>query len=72
MNVPALQVGSGSLELVRQAAVLAGSIILFLMLVAIAGVAYKHFQGDGIEWPDQEESDDDVSRGDEDDEWKYY
>jgi hypothetical protein len=72
MNVPALQIGSGSFELIRQVAVLAGSIILFLMLVAMAGVAYKHFQGDGIEWPDEEEPDDDVSRGDDEDEWEYY
>jgi hypothetical protein len=73
MHVPVLQIGSGALGSVRQVAVLAGSIILLLMLVAMIGVAYKHFQGDGIEWPDENEPDDNVSRGDnDDDEWKYY
>jgi hypothetical protein len=74
MHVPVLQVGSGVLGSVRQIAVLAGSIILFLMLVAMIGVAYKHFQGDGIEWPDETEADGNVSRSDndDDDEWKYY
>ncbi|PSQ18961.1 hypothetical protein BRD00_03470 [Halobacteriales archaeon QS_8_69_26] len=54
-------------------AALGGSIILLLMVVALGGFAYKALRGDGIRWPDEEElDDDDLGRGDEDDEWKYY
>lgn len=49
---------------------LAGSIVLVLALAAIAGVVYRHLTG-GIEWP-EDEPDDDVRRGDADDEWDYY
>lgn len=51
----------------------AGTLILVLILVALAGFAYKSLTGDGIKWPDDIEDDDDgVSRGDADDEWDYY
>lgn len=51
---------------------LAGTLVLVLMLVAIAGFAYKSMTG-GIEWPeDKEQEDDVVRRGDTDDDWKYY
>lgn len=50
---------------------LAGTLVLVLMLVAIAGFAYKSMTG-GIEWPEDKEPDDDVRRGDNDDDWKYY
>lgn len=51
----------------------AGTLILLLMLVALGGYAYKALSGDGIEWPeDIEEDDDSLRRGDTDDEWDYY
>lgn len=62
-------------ESARQLVVLASSLVLLLMLVAIAGIAYKSLWGDGIRWPgegDETAQDDGVSRGSEDEEWKYY
>lgn len=56
-------------------AALGGTIVLILMVVAMLGIAYKSFTGDGIEWPDDVENepgDDGVSRGDDEDEWDYY
>ena len=51
----------------------AGTLVLLMMLVALAGFAYKALAGDGIEWPeDIEEDDESLSRGDADDEWDYY
>lgn len=51
---------------------LAGTLVLLLMLVALAGIAYKAMTG-GIEWPEDKKQDDDaVHRGDSDDDWKYY
>lgn len=51
---------------------IAGTLVLVLILVAAGGIAYKALAGDGIEWPEDVEDDDEVSRGDPDDEWKYY
>lgn len=66
-------VGGGLLETVSQVAVLAGTLVLVLMVVALGSFAYKSLRGDGIEWPDEQEVEDDtVDPGDEDDEWKYY
>lgn len=49
-----------------------GTIVLVLMLVAMAGYLYKSMTG-GVEWPEDREPDDDaLQRGDEDDEWDYY
>ena len=71
-----LQVGGGLTESVAQAAVLAGTLVLVLMLVALVAFAYKSLQGDGIRWPsDVKESDTDeegARRGEPDDEWDYY
>lgn len=51
----------------------AGTFILLLIIVAIAGFAYKTFVGGGVEWPeDVEDEDDGVRQGDPDDEWDYY
>lgn len=71
------QFGSGLVESVGQIAVLAGTLVLFLLFIAFGGAAYKSIRGDGIRWPDDvEESntadDGEVKRGDGDDEWKYY
>ena len=50
----------------------AGALVLALMLVALAGVAYRAMTG-GIEWPeDREEDEEGLRRGDQDDEWDYY
>ena len=53
-------------------AVLAGTVVLVLMLVALAGVAYRGLRGDGIRWPGDERDDDEVRRASDDEEWKYY
>ncbi|WP_380676897.1 hypothetical protein [Salinigranum sp. GCM10025319] len=69
-----LQSGGGILGSAAGAAVVAGTLVLGLALVALGAAAYKHVLGDGIQWPDDvEEADDaDVSHGNSDDEWKYY
>jgi hypothetical protein len=67
---PSLASG-GLFEAAAGAAVAAGSLVLVLALVAGAAFAYKQLRGDGVEWPD-EASDDEVTQGDSDDEWKYY
>jgi hypothetical protein len=64
----------GLLGSLAQAAVVAASLLLVLMLVALGAYAYKHLRGDGIEWPEDKEStaESGVTKGDSDDEWKYY
>jgi hypothetical protein len=65
--------GGGLLETLAQAAVLAGTLLLLLMLVALGAYAYKQTRGDGVEWPDETpEDEDDVQSGSTDDEWDYY
>lgn len=56
---------------------IAGTLVLALLLVAFAGVLYRSLQGDGIQWPDDVDADDDsVTRrppsDDDDEDWKYY
>lgn len=74
MTAVILQAGSGLLETVGQAAVIAGTLVLVLILVGLGSFAYKNLRGDGVEWPDQQDTDDDdsVERSEDDDEWKYY
>lgn len=70
-----LQFGSGLTESVAQAAVLAGTLVLVLMLVALGTFAYKSVRGDGIRWPEdveEREGEEGARRGDPDDEWDYY
>lgn len=66
--------GNGLIGSVAQIAVLAGTLVLGLMVVALVAFAYKSLQGDGIEWPDEtgEGDDGEVARGGSDDEWDYY
>jgi len=66
--------GGGLLGSVAQAAAVAGTLVLALIVVGLVSVAYKHFQGDGIEWPDEdgEPGDGEVAKGGSDDEWDYY
>jgi len=71
-----LQAGSGLAESTAQVAMVAGSVVLLLMLVALSGFAYKSLRGDGIRWP--EDVDEDVHKedgarpGNDDEDWKYY
>lgn len=70
-----LPFGSGLVESIAQAAVLAGTLVLVLALVALGAFAYQHLRGDGIRWPDEVSEDDadgEVTRGAPDDEWDYY
>lgn len=63
---------TGLPESVPEVIGLAGTLVLLLMLAAIAGIAYRHLTG-GIEWPDPEEQGDDELRpGGDDEEWDYY
>lgn len=66
--------GSGLLGSIARVAVILGTLLLVMGVVALAAFAYRSLSGDGVEWPDEEpdESDDGVSRGDSDDEYKYY
>lgn len=77
MATAALQLSfeGGIMEAIAQVAVLAGTVVLLLMLVGFGVFAYKNIRGDGIEWPDDKETtpgDDEVRRGDQDEEWDYY
>lgn len=71
--LPVLAVGLR--DAVGGALALAGSIVLVLMLVALGVYAYKNLRGDGVEWPEDKPDpaeDDELRRGDNEDEWKYY
>jgi hypothetical protein len=74
MSLAVLQVGGGLLESVSQIAVVAGTLVLAGMVVALVVYAYKSLSGEGIEWPEdkKEEGEGGVSKGSEDDEWDYY
>lgn len=69
-----LPFGPGLTEAAGQAAVLAGTLVLMLMLVALVGFAYKSLRGDGIRWPSETDRDaeEGAQPGDPDDEWDYY
>ena len=67
--------GGGLLGSLAQAAVIAGTLLRVLAVVALGAFAYRQVLGDGVEWPGESESeseDDSVSRGDSGDEWEYY
>jgi len=66
--------GSGLLGSVARVAVIFGTLLLVMGVVALAAFAYRSLSGDGIEWPDDDpdEDGDGVSRGGSDDEYKYY
>jgi|GEM_PF-3012215 len=53
-------------------AVLAGAILIGGGLLSLGAFAYRSIAGDGIEYPDEEEDDDGLRKGDADDEWDYY
>jgi hypothetical protein len=64
--------GGGLLESAAQAAVIASTLVLVLMLVALGGFAYKQLRGDGVEWPEEDPGNDDTGRSGDGDEWDYY
>ena len=72
-SVRLLPLQSGLAELVPDLIGLAGTLVLALMVLALAGVAYRALTG-GIEWPEEEadEEEDRLQRGSRDDEWDYY
>jgi len=52
----------------------ASTLVLVLMLAAIAGFVYRMLTG-GVDWPEDEpepEEDDGLRKGGSDDEWDYY
>ena len=72
-----VQLSSGLLESVGQAAAVAGTVVLLLILVGLGTFAYKSLAGDGIRWPDEREEADSeenngVVQGSREDDWKYY
>jgi len=52
---------------------IAGTVILLLILVAMGAFVYKSLTG-GVDWPDEDEreDEDDLTTGQNDDEWDYY
>lgn len=57
---------------------IAGTIVLLLIVVALAAFVYRSMTG-GVDWPEDDErpgisspDDDELQEGDEDDEWDYY
>lgn len=67
-------VWSGPLGSFADVVALGGTLVLILMVVALGGIAYKGLKGD-LQWPeesDETESDDEIRRGQTDEEWKYY
>lgn len=73
-SVLPLALPSGLVENLGDVVVMAGTLVLALMLVALGSYAYKQLQGDGVEWPDEDngEDDDELRRGSGEDEWDYY
>jgi len=64
--------GGGLLESAAQAAVIASTLVLVLMLVALGGFAYKQLRGGGVEWPEEDPGNNDTGRSGDDEEWDYY
>lgn len=59
-------------EFIPDLVAMASVLVVLLILVALGGFVYKSLTG-GIEWPDEEETEEgSVRRGDSDDEWDYY
>lgn len=72
-HLPLQAIGGGLAGSVAQVAVLSGTLVLGLVLIALGAFAYKSLRGDGIRWPDGKAgAEDGVHRGDADDEWDYY
>ena len=74
-----LQLGldSGFTQLAAQLVTIVGALVLLLMLAALGAFVYRSVAGDGIRWPTDEPEetageDSGVTRGSDDDDWKYY
>lgn len=69
---------SGLVDSLGDVVVMAGTLVLALMLVALGSYAYKQLRGGGVEWPEERkgegegEDDDEIRRGSGEDEWDYY
>lgn len=63
----------GLIGVAMDIAVIVAALLFLTMLIAFVGFIIKSLRGDGIEWPDEDESPDgdDVTERD-DGEWKYY
>lgn len=73
-HVP-LQIVAGLPESLAQVVVIAGTLVLMLVLVALGSFAYRSLREGGIRWPDEMDEDpgeDGARRGGPDDEWDYY
>jgi hypothetical protein len=70
------QVGSGLFETAFTVALVAGGLLFLGGLVSFAVFLYRSVSGDGMRDPGEvvpeEANDDDVERGDDDEEWDYY
>lgn len=68
--------GSDVLGSIADLAMIGGTLVLVLVLVAFGGFVYKSLRGDGIRWPgdvdEKEAAEDGVRNGRKDEEWKYY
>ena len=79
MTVVVLQGASMGMDLfasVADVAVIAGTLVLVLLTVAFGAFVYKSLRG-GIRWPDDVDdgergTGDEVRRGRNDEDWKYY
>lgn len=69
---PTFPLQAGLPEFVPDLIGIAGTVVLLLIVVALAAFAYRSLTG-GIEWPEDEPAEEDaLRRGGEDDEWDYY
>lgn len=65
---------TGLPEFVPDVIAVAATLVLLLMIAALAGVVYRSLTG-GVDWPEDEADEpdeDDVRRADPDDEWEFY
>jgi hypothetical protein len=69
--VPLQLLGDGLTGSFAQIASSVAALVLVMMLVAMGGIAYRHFNG-GIEWPEDTEEEGDVRNAGDDEEWDYY
>ncbi|MFB6092723.1 MAG: hypothetical protein ABEK02_06910 [Haloquadratum sp.] len=70
---PLQLLGEGFVRAVSQLAVIGGTAVLLLLILALGSFAYKQIWGEGVTWPDEDDGDDEtLQRGDSDDEWKFY
>lgn len=69
---PSTPLIAGLPEFVPDLIGIAGTVVLLLIVVALAAFAYRSLTG-GIEWPEEEpEEENGLRRGGEDDEWDFY